>query len=115
MPLLGLANELLKEISEHLEFERDINAFARTCGHLYYLLNTYLYRHNIQHSESSALLWAAKRGQEATIRKLLAEKTDIRAKAQSLLLAAKHRHQKVVELLAKNVDPNTRDKSGRTP
>ena len=48
MPLLDLANELLQYISENLESERDINAFARINHRLYSLLNPYLYRRNIQ-------------------------------------------------------------------
>ncbi|PVH91238.1 hypothetical protein DM02DRAFT_473495, partial [Periconia macrospinosa] len=66
MPLLHLPNELLCRISENLELERDINAFAQANCRLYRLLNTYLYRYNIRHSGSSALLWAAQHGQEAT-------------------------------------------------
>lgn len=61
MPLLDLANELLHRISENLELERDINAFAQANRRLYRLLNGYLYRYNVpvQQSGSSALLWAA--------------------------------------------------------
>ncbi|PVH92129.1 hypothetical protein DM02DRAFT_469415, partial [Periconia macrospinosa] len=66
MPLLRLPDELLWCISENLNLERDINAFAQANRRLYGLLNTYLYRYNIRYSESSALLWAAQHGQEAT-------------------------------------------------
>ncbi|KAF2178770.1 hypothetical protein K469DRAFT_598122 [Zopfia rhizophila CBS 207.26] len=62
MPLLNLANELLYCISENLKSERDINAFAQANRRLYCLLNTYIYRYNIQQSGSSALLWAAQHG-----------------------------------------------------
>ncbi|KAF1947364.1 ankyrin, partial [Clathrospora elynae] len=66
-----LANELLLSIAEKLSSERDINAFAQTDRRLYRLLNKYLYRHNVQHGESSALLWASEQGQVETIRKSL--------------------------------------------
>ena len=66
MPLLDLPNELLRNISENLESERDINAIAQANRRLYCLLDSYLYRYNIQQSGSSALLWAARHGQEVT-------------------------------------------------
>ncbi|KAF2176500.1 hypothetical protein K469DRAFT_457640, partial [Zopfia rhizophila CBS 207.26] len=73
MSLLHLANEVLCCISENLELERDINAFVQANRRLYRLLNTHLYRYNIRRSRSSALLWAAQHGQEATAQRLLEE------------------------------------------
>ncbi|KAF2176950.1 hypothetical protein K469DRAFT_605193 [Zopfia rhizophila CBS 207.26] len=67
MPLLNIANELLLCISDNLESERDINAFIQANRRLHRLLINYLYRYNIQRSGSSALLWAARYGQEATV------------------------------------------------
>jgi ankyrin repeat protein len=79
MLLLDLPNELLQSLAEALELERHINAFTQTNRRLYNLLNTYLYRHNVHQLGSSALLWAAERGQKATVQKLLKEgaNTDI--------------------------------------
>jgi ankyrin repeat protein len=77
MPLLNLPNELLQNISENLESERDINVIAQANCRLYCLLDSYLYRYNVQQSGSSALLWAARHGQEVTARKLLREKANI--------------------------------------
>ncbi|KAF2193472.1 hypothetical protein K469DRAFT_513758, partial [Zopfia rhizophila CBS 207.26] len=71
MPLLGLANELLLCIAEKLESERDINGLTRTNRRFHNLLNTYLYRHNVQRYGGLALLWAAEHGQETTTRMLL--------------------------------------------
>src|SRR4051794_17960315 len=103
MPLLHLANELLCSISENLELERDINAFAQANRHLYHLLNTYLYRHNIQQSGSSALLWAARHGQEATAQKLLGERADGQATSDCyqtpFCVAAEKGHKGIVKLL----------------
>ena len=62
MPLLDLLNELLRDISEHLESERYINAVAQANHRLYRLLDSYLYRYNVQESGSSALLWTARHG-----------------------------------------------------
>ncbi|KAF2254159.1 hypothetical protein BU26DRAFT_385809, partial [Trematosphaeria pertusa] len=73
MPLLDLSNELLCLVSENLLSESDINALARTDRLLYDLTNIHLYRYNVQHSDSSALLWAAKHGQLSTAQKLLEE------------------------------------------
>ncbi|KAF1934713.1 ankyrin, partial [Clathrospora elynae] len=103
MPLLDLPNELLLKISENLESERDINAIAQANRRLYCLLDSYLYRYNIQQSGSSALLWAARHGQEATAHKLLREKANIQATNHDdqapLLLAVENGHTQVVKLL----------------
>ena len=111
MPLLHLANELLYRISENLELERDINAFAQANRRLYRLLNTYLYRYNIRQSGSSALLWAARHGQEVTAQKLLRERADDQATShcyRAPLCEAAHKgHKGIVKLLLdKGVDVN---------
>jgi ankyrin repeat protein len=111
MLLLDLPNELLQDISEYLESERDINAVAQANRHLYRLLDSYLYRYNVQQSGSSALLWAAQNGQEETAQKSLREKANIEAtnddEEAPLLLAAKNEHKQVVKLLVdKGADVN---------
>ena len=96
MPLLDISNELLLCISENLESERDINAFTRTNRHLYYLLNSYLYRHNVRKFRGSALLWAAEHGREVTAQRLLEEGANIRVKTNNeprALTAAQGRGQ----------------------
>jgi ankyrin repeat protein len=106
MSLLHLANELLCSISENLESERDINAFAQANRHLYRLLNSYLYQQNIRQSECSALLWAAQHGQEATAQKLLRELVNYQGASDCygtpLCVAAMKWHEHIVELLLDN-------------
>jgi hypothetical protein len=51
--------------------EGDINAFARINNRLYSILNPYLYRYNVERKDSTALIWAAKRGQDVTAQKSL--------------------------------------------
>jgi ankyrin repeat protein len=103
MPLLDLSNELLLSISECLETGKDINAFVRTNRYLYHLLDPYLYSYNVQQSESSALLWAARLGREVTAQNLLREKANVQATNHDdeapLLLAAENGHEQVVKLL----------------
>jgi ankyrin repeat protein len=103
MPLLDLPNELLRQISDNLASERDINAIAQVNCRLYCLLDSYLYCYNIQQSGSSALLWAARHGQEVTAQKSLKEKANIQATNNNneapLLLAAENGHKQVVKLL----------------
>ena len=120
MPLLDLANELLLCIAENLESERDINAFTRTNRHLYYLLNVYLYRHNVRKSDSWALLWAATRGREAAAQKLIAEGANLKVmdlykQKPALKIAAKKGHLAVVKLLLEaKEDVNVGDRKWRT-
>ncbi|KAG9185014.1 hypothetical protein G6011_00005 [Alternaria panax] len=103
MPLLDLPNELLRNVSEYLESERDINAIAQANRRIYCLLDSYLYRYNVQQSGSSALLWSARHGQEATARKSLREKANIQATNDDgqapLLLAVEKGHKQVIRLL----------------
>lgn len=66
-----LANEILIQIVKNLDKEREINSVCRANRLFYLLFNDYLYRFSIQFSGSSALLWAAKRGQNSTARKFL--------------------------------------------
>ncbi|KAF2707532.1 ankyrin, partial [Pleomassaria siparia CBS 279.74] len=107
-----LANELICCISEELELERDINAFSQVNRRLYRLLNTYLYRRNVQHSGSSALLWAAQHGRDETARWLLGEIAGDQATSDccitSLCVAAKEGHKEIVKLLLnKGTDVNS--------
>tara|TARA_R110002003_G_scaffold37_3_gene2136 strand:- start:1533 stop:1907 length:375 start_codon:yes stop_codon:yes gene_type:complete len=111
MPLLDLANELLHCIAETLESERDINAFAQANRRLYRLLNNHLYRHNVQRSQRSALLWAAQHGQEATVQKPLGERADVNANGgqygNALQATAQGGDEQVVKLLLdKGTDVN---------
>jgi ankyrin repeat protein len=121
MPLLGLANDLLLHISDHLESERDTSAFARVNHYLYRLLNAYLYRHNVQRFGSSALLWAAIYGQKGTAQKSLREGANAQATTDNgltpLFLAASNGHEALVELLLEQdgVVADSKDNHCRTP
>src|SRR6266487_1473576 len=120
MALLDLANELLHAIAENLGLEKDINAFALTNRRLYSLLNSYLYRRNVQQFGSSALLWAAKNGQEGTAQRLLVEGASVQATEYGLtqlLFAARNGYEAVAELLlaCKDIDADRKDTGGRSP
>lgn len=121
MLLLHLPNELLQCIAEKLDLQRDINSFAQANTRLYNLLNTYLYRHNVQQLGGSALLWAAKHGKVTTAKKSLKEGAPGRAIFESnptpLMLAAENGHEAVVRLLlaTEGVSPDFKDSRGYTP
>lgn len=59
MSLLKLPNELLYHIAGHLDPERELTGLARTNRFLHKLVIPIIYRHNIQHNESSALSWSS--------------------------------------------------------
>jgi ankyrin repeat protein len=120
MPLLQLANEILLMIAHSLGLERDIYALVRTNRRLYHLLNEHLYRHNIVHSGSRALLWAAEHGRETTTQMLLdagaAFEPETEGRWTPLLLAAEKEHATVLKLLLdRGANPDcgyTIDRSG---
>ena len=108
MLLLNLPNEILLLIAENLQVEGDINAFARTNYRLYGILNPYLYRHNVERKDGTALTWAAKRGQDATAQKSLeAAKIGVATQYRyygraDLLWAVRNGHKLVVRLLIRS-------------
>ncbi|KAH8697410.1 ankyrin repeat-containing domain protein [Talaromyces proteolyticus] len=120
MALSTLPSELLLLISEALDSERDLNAFVRTNRRLFHLLNTTLYRHNIQFSGSSALEWAARYGRIETTKKLISQQANIHitnSDGQTPVgLAAQYDHKTIVELLLQNgaCPHTTNPKSCRT-
>jgi ankyrin repeat protein len=87
----------------NLDSERDISTFAQTNSRLYNFLVPYLYCHNALRSQSSALLWAAKHGQEVTGQRSLGERANVQATDKEgrtpLLLATENGHEAVVKLL----------------
>jgi len=68
-------------------------------------------------SGQTPLSWAAARGHEAVVRLLLVEGVDPDSKDTPLSWAAANGHEAVVRLLLldKGVDPDSKDKYGRTP
>lgn len=74
--LVHLPSELFLIIVAFLGTERDINSLCQTNRHFHTLLNPYLYRVNSRNS-SSALVWAAKQGSEATARMSIQEGAEV--------------------------------------
>ncbi|PLB37823.1 ankyrin repeat-containing domain protein [Aspergillus candidus] len=142
MSLLQLPSELILHIVDFLYAERDINALVQGNRHLYDLLNPSLYRHNVQHRQSSALTWAAAKGQLPTLEKLFdegaqiittlpvcpEEKNDLPSKQPTIrrdhdsqipdhpiVHAALHGHATIVEaLLLRGAHPDWTDRRSQT-
>ncbi|KAL3486607.1 hypothetical protein BJX62DRAFT_18137 [Aspergillus germanicus] len=77
MGMLDLALKILLQIIDELVTEANINALAKTCRQLYTIVNPILYQRNIQNGQSSALLWAVRENQEATVLKCLEQGASI--------------------------------------
>lgn len=122
MPLLDLPSELLLMIAEELGDTKSILAFALTCESLYPPLLNYLYSFDAKHG-SSALLWAADKGQLSQLLKSIRMRADLnvrRPRARTVLFWAVESSRpwstKLVErLLKKRANPNVVDIDGKTP
>lgn len=110
--ILRLPNELLQSIAENLQSTWHVNALVRTSTRLYSLLNSFLYRYDMQKCGSSALLWAATHGKAATA---LNHEADVQTLSESsrtpLILTASNGHEAAVKLLlaTERVDLNSTD------
>lgn len=99
----------------------DIVSLARTCNHCYSPLIAFLYQQNALNQNSSALLWAAEQGMEATAIISISngghvEVTDIHGRTP-LFWAACKGHEAVVKILldTEYVDADNKDSKGETP
>jgi len=76
MSFQSLPNELLFMITGQLR-RSDLNALAQTCQQFYAFLNSTLYFDNIRLHNSSALFWAAAKGNLGTIQRMVAHGADL--------------------------------------
>ena len=121
--LLGLPNELLLTVADHVHELRHLNAFAQTSRQLYHLLNCMLYARDVRKSQGLALHWAAKQGLKQTAHLSFAEgariqsidpppplrnrtpriaNKDYSANLTLLQIALVHKHEDVARLLVEN-------------
>ena len=130
MAFLDLPNEIIIEIVERFERERDICSLMRVNRRLYDLFDDYLYCYDIKYRRSYALFWAAKHGRESTARKLLHLGANVNIKDSEgnrhrgkpladltpLHVAAVKGHLAIVKLLLEvGADPEARDRKSLTP
>jgi hypothetical protein len=129
MTLLKLPNEILMQIVDYLQTQREINAVTHINRRFHSVFNDFLYRENIR-SGSSALFWAANRGQESTARTIVHLGADINMPLQepvshpgetirystAIHIAAKKGHLAVVKVLVDaGANLEARDHRGWTP
>ncbi|KAK2594711.1 hypothetical protein QQS21_007561 [Conoideocrella luteorostrata] len=117
--ILNLPLELLQNVADHLEVDRDVNALARTHSRLYAAANPVLYR-----DKYDAMAWAAEKGRVSTAEMILSgcprlgvREEVVNYKPNLLSLAARKGHADMVRwLLGNNADINQGDWSiGQTP
>ena len=77
MSLVHLPPELFLTVAAFLGRECDMNCLSQTNRRLYAVINPYLYWYNVYNSRGSALLWAAEKGIEATVRSTIDVGVDI--------------------------------------
>lgn len=112
-------------IAENFEKQRHISRLAQTNSHLYTLLNPYLYSRNAKLGRSSALVWAAQKGQFRTAQMSLEHGGNVRTKIQSkliksnktpLIVAVDGGHTHIVRLLLEHgADPNVKSRGQYQP
>ncbi|KAJ5951331.1 uncharacterized protein N7479_009744 [Penicillium vulpinum] len=67
----SLPTEILLSVAQYLPTQKNFSAFVRTTRRTYTVLQTYLYKNNINNHGSTALIWAAKHGYTTLAKKLL--------------------------------------------
>lgn len=102
---MRLPMELIFEIVEYLD-SREISTVCCSNKSLHIALEGFLYRHDAQHSNNSALFWAVASGQQTTLEKAIKydpkfeTRTDINGRTP-LTLAATNGHVDIVGRLIK--------------
>ncbi|KAE8153764.1 ankyrin repeat-containing domain protein [Aspergillus avenaceus] len=120
MPISDLPNEIILQIADQIDSEKDVLLLARLDRRLYGTVIDYLYRRNARDSHASALLWAAKHGEEATAQQALANGASVCAcnnrHETHLHVAAKAGQDRLVRLfLDHGVDVNSLNAHMQTP
>lgn len=110
MGFSDLPLELMYQIAEYLDFEKDINALVRTNKHSYSLLNGYLYRHHVTQWKAEAYESMCISGLSNSMRMLLSEGMPPDARLPNwdpFTLASMYGHEDIVKcLLEKGANPN---------
>ena len=124
MAFSDLPNEIIIEIVENLDKQRDIASVIRIGTRFHFLFHDYLYRYNITYDGSYALFWAAKCGQQSTARKMLHMGAEVDVKKQMpritgvtpLHITAYVGHLTMVDLfLEAGANPKARVREAMTP
>jgi hypothetical protein len=119
--LLDLASELIFEIVQHLDQQRDIKSLAYISVKYYNTFIDDVYHFNISSRGGRGVLWAIRHDQASTVAKFIKLGLDVNATpgldGSSLLhTAAYHASLSTVKfLLQKGADINARTMSGTTP
>ncbi|GKZ24621.1 hypothetical protein AbraIFM66951_012025 [Aspergillus brasiliensis] len=101
--LSNLPLELLMWVAGYLTTQRDISHLMQTTKRLYHAMHPFLCEYNVQYDGSSALPWAAKKGDIRFVTKLLAVGANIAAYTPSArYVERKVRNERDIDPWAKN-------------
>lgn len=105
-----MPNEILFEVVQHLDCQKDQICFAQSSRRFYPVIADYISRHNVRYNKSSLLNYAAKRNLKAMTQRILQVGGDIETRLTipwtandkhltPLATAARHGHLEIVKML----------------
>ncbi|KAJ0413659.1 ankyrin repeat-containing domain protein [Aspergillus carlsbadensis] len=115
--LIDLPPEILHLIAQQIITSRVLNAIARTNRYFYQIFNSHLYARDVRRKKRrSAVVWAAEKGREETMRLALKYHNPLR-KTTPLIVAVENNQDRIVKILLEKegVDIEAINKDRYTP
>ncbi|KAH7061706.1 hypothetical protein BKA63DRAFT_393689, partial [Paraphoma chrysanthemicola] len=109
-PIWVIPNEILFEVLQYLDCQKDRSRLAQSCRKFYPVITDYIFQHNVRHNKSNLLNYAAKRDLRAMTRRILRMGGDLETRLTMpwtasntrqtpLATAARHGHLEIIKIL----------------